>query len=81
MNRDTDSYSKKGLGNGFISKNDRFKNRNLNVAKFTPGPGSYTTAADTSDANTTRSSVFTEQKKKYTNQYFIGSASRFQEGN
>lgn len=35
-----DSYSKKGYGNGFISKNDRFRIDNY-LPYQTPGPGSY----------------------------------------
>lgn len=41
MLKNTDSFSKKGLGNGFISGADRFSNNKLYYSKFLPGPGSY----------------------------------------
>mmetsp|Transcript_6310 Transcript_6310/g.4754 ORF Transcript_6310/g.4754 Transcript_6310/m.4754 type:complete len:140 (+) Transcript_6310:154-573(+) len=41
MVRQSDSLSRKGLGNGFISKVDRFHDSKLYYSKFMPGPGSY----------------------------------------
>lgn len=42
MLKQSDSFSRKGFGNGFISHLDRFKNNDLYYSKFMPGPGSYT---------------------------------------
>lgn len=42
MLKKSDSYSRKGYGNGFISKFDRFKNNDLFQYSHLPGPGSYT---------------------------------------
>lgn len=66
MIKATDSFSKKGLGNGFISKVDRFKNNSLYYSKFLPGPGSYTTAthSDSIIGLSTQSSFMPSQKYK-----------------
>ena len=50
----SDSLSKKGLGNGFVSKVDRFKdNRWENF--WRPGPGSYAESATSTSASDTAS--------------------------
>ena len=44
MVKKTESISKKGLGNGFISQSDRFSNKNaLNSSKFHYIPGAAST--------------------------------------
>jgi hypothetical protein len=37
----TDSNSKKGFGNGFISSSQRFTDTELQRSKYKPGPGQY----------------------------------------
>lgn len=44
MIKESESFSKKGLGNGFISKADRFKNDELARIMGMPGPGTYVSA-------------------------------------
>ena len=41
MLKKSESFSRKGYGNGFISKHDRFKDNSLWYSKYQPGPGSY----------------------------------------
>ena len=74
MNSDSISFSKKGLGNGFISKSDRFKNNSLFYSRFMPGPGSYSTA--THQDSLLGSSVYSKKfsqnyKKNHPNSVFI----------
>lgn len=40
----SDSFSKKGFGNGFISKASRFKDDNIMTLPPMPGPGVYTSS-------------------------------------
>ena len=62
MMKRSESFSKKGYGNGFISKADRFVKRNDYVQKwFMPGPGSYTASThEDSLIGTSMQSKFTD---------------------
>ena len=66
MLKKSESFSKKGLGNGFISRVDRFKNGELYLRSYNPGPGSYT--ASTHSESLVGSSQFTRLCEKYKNQ-------------
>ena len=63
MVKRTESLSKKGLGNGFISKVDRFKNNDLYYSGFLPGPGSYT--ASTHSETLMGTSMYSKFTDKY----------------
>ena len=39
MLKKSDSFSRKGFGNGFISKFERFKNSDVSMHSYFPGPG------------------------------------------
>ena len=41
MMKKSDSFSRKGFGNGFISKFNRFKQADLSMHSYFPGPGQY----------------------------------------
>jgi hypothetical protein len=40
----SESFSKKGFGNGFISKAERFKDEHFLTLPAMPGPGAYVTS-------------------------------------
>lgn len=64
MLKKSDSFSRKGFGNGFISKNDRFKHNEFSQAySYIPGPGSYT--ASTHAESLMGSSMMSKFTDKY----------------
>eukprot|EP00347_Sterkiella_histriomuscorum_P008192 403346028 len=66
MLKQSESFSRKGFGNGFISKMDRFQDNSMYYSKFLPGPGSYSTSThQDSLMGSTMSSKFTDKYKQY----------------
>ena len=65
MLKKSDSYSRKGFGNGFISKMDRFKPHNdSSYVSRAPGPGSYSASTHSESLmGTTVTSKFTDKYK------------------
>lgn len=71
MNKQTDSLSKKGYGNGFISKTDRFKNNTLWQQRWLPGPGSYSTMETSVMSTSTTSGLYSEKYKRDCNSHMF----------
>jgi hypothetical protein len=73
MLKKSESFSRKGFGNGFISKDDRFKNNTLFYSRFMPGPGSYdaSTHADSLMGSTMTSKFSDKYKQQNYNSVFM----------
>jgi hypothetical protein len=65
MLKKSESFSRKGFGNGFISKYERFKDNSLFYSQFQPGPGSYVNSVhQESLMGSSTTSKFTEKYKQ-----------------